>query len=207
MRATVVLAVLAAGCNSFLGVDDVTLRPDGGPSADGALADAAPPDAAPDAALPTRIGNDTEFGGLTDIPAGFDVARQVVLTDPGTLVGFGVITKAAGGAGGKLRMGLYENLAATNEPGNFKARSAVISDFPTGETIAEISGVPLEAGTYWVAIAFNNDTSVGADGTATVRNCFASRSSFDTSIPTAGFDTPTCNDSDQLNLFILVANE
>lgn len=196
--------LLAAGCNALIGVDDVTLANDGGSDVvDGAVVDA-PIDAPIDAMGAARVGEDEEFGGQTDVLANFDLAREVQVLVGGDLVGFGVITKAAGGAAGQLRMGLYEDNAG--EPGNFIARSGVIADFPVGETTAQVSPVALGPGTYWIAIAFNADTAVGADGSMLVDSCFAMRADFANSIPNTGFGTPTCNSAEKLNLFILLEN-
>lgn len=199
------IALLLAACNSFLGIEDVTLDDNNGEDIDAmpALEDAAVADAPVDAFLPSRIGNDSEFSGMSDVVTGFDLARLIAVPSDTTLLGFGVITKAAGGEAGEVRMGLYRDDAG-GPPGSFVARSAVVSDFPTGEVVLDIAGIPIDAGSYWVAVAFNNDTPIGADGGST-DSCFAMRS-FDQSMPTTGFDTATCNTASPLNLFIVVSN-
>jgi hypothetical protein len=208
-RLVALLAPLSlAACNSFIGVEDVTLARDGG--ADDI--DAAPgeidagPDARPaDAAAAIRLGNDIELDGSSDVVTGFDLARRIDVPDDTMLLGFGVVTKAAGGGAGQLRMGLYTELDADGPPDDFVARSAVISDFSAGENVLEIAATPLAAGSYWVAIAFNADTAIGADADAQVESCFAMRP-FAQAMPTSGFDTATCNTASALNLFIVVSN-
>jgi hypothetical protein len=201
--------IALAACNSFIGVEDVTLAGDGGAgdidAAPGAI-DAGPADAATaDAAAAVRLGNDVELDGSSDVVTGFDIARRIDVPADTMLLGFGVVTKAAGGGAGQLRMGLYTELDADGPPDDFVARSAVISDFSAGENVLEIAATPLAAGSYWVAIAFNADTAIGADAAAQVESCFAMRP-FDQALPTSGFDTANCNTASALNLFIIVSN-
>ena len=206
---SVAALIALAACNSFIGVEDVTLAGDGGAgdidAAPGEI-DAGPADAPPaDAAASIRIGNDVELDGSSDIVTGFDIARRIDVPADTMLLGFGVVTKAAGGGAGQLRMGLYTELDPDGPPDDFVARSAVISDFSAGENVLEIAATPLAAGSYWVAVAFNADTAIGADADAQVESCFAMRP-FDQAVPTSGFDTASCNTASALNLFIIVSN-
>jgi hypothetical protein len=200
---TLSLTSLAA-CNSFLGIEDVSLAGDGGADDPDARQIDAAPDAPVDAAAPLRIGNGVQLGGSGTIPSDIDIARKIS-TPPdvtGDLVGFGVFTATAGGT---MRLGLYSE-GGTDEPDLFIFRTGNVVDFPAGEVIVDVAPgtVTLEpAADYWIAIAFDTQTSVSADSATQVRNCTASRP-FAQAIPDTGFNADGCNNADAIGLFILV---
>lgn len=198
--AAVAVAAAVMGCNSILGIEEVSPSAGNGNSPDAAapMADAAV-DAAIDAPPMTDLlGWPVEFSGQQDLLSDFDHARAIDLTEDVELIALGVISKAPGGM---IRMALFDD-TGNDEPRAPVARSAIVEN-TGGMVLLPVTEIPLTPQRYWIGIAVNQSMPVGSTTTESAQNCVAARS-FDQALPVAGFGMSTCSRVDAVNLFIEV---
>jgi hypothetical protein len=71
-------------------------------------------------------------------------------------------------AAGNIILGIYDDTGPGGQPGNLKAKTASTAVVGGWNTIPVITPVALSAGTYWLMIAADTNSSVFGNGTGTV---------------------------------------
>lgn len=195
------LAGLCA-CNSFLGIDDVSLANDGGAEPD---APGDNEDAAVDAMLVTEtFGFPQELDETIDLPEDIVIGRAATaLAGAWRVVEFGFIAK---GDGGDVAMGLYGDNGNGN-PGvslgfsEIAAARAGVNSLPGSGTFdTAVDGAEL-----WIMLVSDGvGVPLAGDTGVQVASCAIGRQFDAMPLPGGSFGATGCPDDDAVNVYVVV---
>jgi hypothetical protein len=206
---SLVAAALSA-CNSFLGIDNVSLANDGGadPDAPGGDGDGdGDEDAAVDAMMVTEtFGFPSAFDETLSLPADLVIGRQISVTAGAwRVIELGFIAQ---GGGGQVAMGLY-----TDNGSGAPGQSIGFSDIgmaAVGDNELAATGTfdTATVGTdLWIMLVADAAVPLAGNTGVQVEGCSVGRQFDQMPLPPGSFGVATCAQDDAVNVYVIVTPE